>query len=713
MSSLERASLFWCNKKEDGFSTVGMVLALLITLSLIFTCAKVYEVNSISAQVQETADAAVLAAENTVGEFYIVVTVCDAITFTLSLTMLVVLGIGIICACIPPTAALSKAFIDASSKIGKARDSFYESAQKSLDTLQKALPFVATAKAQEVLRANSSEGNSEFFGIVVLAPWQGQQGEALVFDKANQAQEAVSESEQELRDQAAKVEEAAQRANEWKQHAYTHDSGSQTQYCMYERAAQLAGMSGSSNPYFSSVDTWNFQAALSRAQTYYQLRYENEKPKGLSVDEQSNSALRKQFYSYAVKTVGEGYVHETDTSFEASFPLLPKNTEEMRQTSLYTDSIYPKTQDAQGLFTLHAWGGCPGCVGQPSVGSGSIKDMDGNGAYTTCPYCKFASSSMGKVAAASSNIENGFEYHYNEVAQAAREYQKARSELDPLSSEIKDLANGLLDQVFEGITEACSKRIKLLPPGHWGAVALVVDTSAPLSRFPSAFVVSEGSGSLGVRSALSSSTLVRESSDEGKNVLTSFLDGLDSQNAAVGAAKTVLSIWSGMLGVYTGGHEALSASIENVINGIPLASASGLGTWAADEFEKRVDDVGFSPPDLLARKAVLVNSVHVLEVDSSTFSARLLSAKQTVLQYGESGINGAVSAAESLAASVVEGLDTEFQIATIVLLEGKVEIPITVSLPAVVTEGLSGAFQAGIDKLYSAVASWTGARQWR
>lgn len=93
MSSLERASLFWCNKKEDGFSTVGMVLALLITLSLIFTCAKVYEVNSVSAQVQETADAAVLAAENTVGEFYIVVTVCDAITFTLSLTMLVVLGI--------------------------------------------------------------------------------------------------------------------------------------------------------------------------------------------------------------------------------------------------------------------------------------------------------------------------------------------------------------------------------------------------------------------------------------------------------------------------------------------------------------------------------------------------------------------------------------------------------------------------------------------
>lgn len=104
----ERRSVFWERGSDAGFSTVGMVLALLISLSLIFTCAKVYEVNTVSAQVQETADAASLAAENVVGEFYIVVTICDAVTFTLSLTALVVMGVGVVCACIPPTAALSK-----------------------------------------------------------------------------------------------------------------------------------------------------------------------------------------------------------------------------------------------------------------------------------------------------------------------------------------------------------------------------------------------------------------------------------------------------------------------------------------------------------------------------------------------------------------------------------------------------------------------------
>ncbi len=172
MKTPARQSFFWQERSDEGFSTVGMVLALLISLSLIFTCAKVYEVNTVSAQVQETADAAALAAENVVGEFYIVVTICDAVTFTLSLTALVVMGIGVVCACIPPTAALSKGLIDASAKINKARDSFYDSAQKSLETLQKALPFIATVKAQQVMAANSSEGSSNFYGIVVLAPWE-------------------------------------------------------------------------------------------------------------------------------------------------------------------------------------------------------------------------------------------------------------------------------------------------------------------------------------------------------------------------------------------------------------------------------------------------------------------------------------------------------------------------------------------------------------
>lgn len=437
MKRMRSSSLFWA---EEGFSTVGMVLALLVSISLIFTAARVYEINSCSSRVQEVADAAALAAENTVGEFYLVAGVCDAVILSLSLTTAGCLGLSVVCACVPPASGFSKTFLEMAQKTKKARDSFSESANESLDRLAQALPFVAAVKAQEVYSANSSlSDGAHYQGLVVLSPWEVEKGDSLSFSDSDEALSEVEESRDNLEDVAAQAEEAARRANEWKQHGYEHDSISPDTYCMYERAAKLARMAGFDNPFFSSVDTWNFAASLERAKTYYRLRYQAEVPNGQSVDELSNSALRKRFYAYAQETVGQGYVHETESSFDAFFPRLPKNTDEMRSTTLYTEMVYPKTIDAQGLTVLHAWNGCPGLV-QGSIGMGSIQEMDTVGSYTPCPHCKFVPSSMGKVAAASSSIQNGFEYHYNEVAKAADEYQKARQELDPLSQQAKDMA---------------------------------------------------------------------------------------------------------------------------------------------------------------------------------------------------------------------------------------------------------------------------------
>ena len=704
-------SVFWA---EEGFSTIGMAIALLLSLALIFTAARVYEVNTASAQVQEVADAAALAAENTVGEFYIVASICDAVVLSLSLTMACSLGLGVMCACIPPTEGLSKAFIDAAKRLKESRDSFHDSAEESLTKIAEALPFLATVRAQEVFAANSTSGAS-YQGIAILQPWELEKGSELSFDKSDGALEDVDERQEELRENARKAEEAAQRVNEWKQHGYEHDSGSQDSYCMYERAAKLAGMSGLENPFFSTVDAWSFSVALERAKAYYQKRYQIETPQGSSVEEQADSALRKRFYAYAQTEMEKGYVHETDGSFDALFPLLPKNTDEMKATSLYLDAVYPKTIDAGGAMVLHAWEGCPGAAQGAYSGFGCIREMDTGSGYTPCPYCKFAPSSMGKVAAASSSIENGFEYHYSEVAKAAAEYQKARGELDPLSSKVKEEAEGLLSSVEGALAEACANRIDITPPGHYGAVVLVVDVQAPVSRFPSSFVVSEGSGALGPRVALSCATLVRESSDEGSNVVTSFLDGVSAEGSAfAGPMKLVLKLWSGLLGVYTQGHDAMSDAVGQVIDSIPLTSASGLGSWASDRFEDVVSDVGFSPPDLRARKAVLVNSSHVLQAEDSSFSARLLSAKeQAIALEGSTSIDGVLSSVQSMALQAIDDLSGEYTVATIVLFDGVVEIPVTVALPAAVSEGLEQAVNKGIGYLRDVAASWTGVRQWR
>lgn len=40
MSTLNTSSLFWNKETDQGFSTVGMVLALLISLALLFTSQK-------------------------------------------------------------------------------------------------------------------------------------------------------------------------------------------------------------------------------------------------------------------------------------------------------------------------------------------------------------------------------------------------------------------------------------------------------------------------------------------------------------------------------------------------------------------------------------------------------------------------------------------------------------------------------------------------
>lgn len=297
MKQLRSSSLFWA---EEGFSTVGMVLALLISISLIFTAARVYEINSCSSRVQEVADAAALAAENTVGEFYLVAGICDAVLLSLSLTTAGCLGLSVVCACVPPASGFSKTFLEMAQKTKKARDSFSKSANESLERLAQALPFIAAVKAQEVYSANSSlSDGAHYQGIVVLSPWEVETGDSLSFHDSDESLSEVEQSRDSLEDVAAQAEEAAKRANEWKQYGYEHDSISPDAYCMYERAAKLAGMAGSDNPFFSSVDTWSFGASLERAKTYYRLRYQTEAPNGQSVDELSNSALRKRFYAYA------------------------------------------------------------------------------------------------------------------------------------------------------------------------------------------------------------------------------------------------------------------------------------------------------------------------------------------------------------------------------------------------------------------------------
>ncbi|MBQ9000580.1 MAG: molybdenum cofactor biosynthesis enzyme [Eggerthellaceae bacterium] len=723
-------------RDEKGFTTTSMVLSMLITLALVFTAAQVYRVNSVAAEVQDVADAAALAAENQVAEFMIVARFCDAVVLSLSLAGLTACGLGIAALCTPATAELSEKLIEAGKNLIDARDKFSDRSKRALDKLQRALPFFAAACAAGVSAANNGDSaGSNYIGVGLLVP---SKGEPIVADVSGAADELLGEIDSkadDIREKAREAEEASQKANAAKMEAFLRDCGDNPAYCMYERAATLIGMSGSRNPLYSSVDAWSFSVALARAQNYYVDRYEKDEATGGTPEDIARWHLRLDFYKYADDLLHrEGYVHETGDSFQANFPHLPSNTDEMRQTSLYTSAVYPITEepvsgvapdgaaggeaapdDTEVMPVMHAWAGCPGATGPVTVYN-SIAYME-SANLPTCPVCGFTAASMGKVAAASTSIDNGFEYHYEAVARAAFDYQVARERADGPKAAVKGEAEGLFGKLVEAFKESIDKRIEVAPPGRFGAISFVVNAGdVPVAGgFANGFATS--GGSIGPRAAISAATLIDEGSDEGRTVLNSALDGLrENGGVAVGAFGIVLDVWSNALSAYSNGIGAVTGGVESGLNSLPLVGASGLGTWAADKLRGALDDVGLQPAKLEALKPVLVNSSHVAAKDDGRLGSGLTAVKQQVLAhplYSTDLFSALLTDAERTAIEQVSGLGDEIEIASIELLgDGGPSIPITIPLPDKVKQYGIGVLQGLFDRIRAYHAETTEVRAW-
>jgi len=708
----DRFESLFCD--EHGFTTVGMVLALLISLSLVFATAQVYRVNTLSAEVQDIADAAALSAQTQVAEFMIAARVCDAVVLTLSLTGLASVAIGTVASCIPPTAALSKALMKAGKNLLKARDDFAKRAQQTLERMQEALPFFAAACAAAVASSNNRvSAGSKYYGVAVLVPAKG---EAIEVDSDEETADLVDEAQaqaDEIRERAREAEEAAQAANRSKQRAFERDCGDAPEYCMYERASHLAGLSDADNPLYSSVDAWSFSVALERARAYYAARLANEVPGDNSYKEQARSALRTRFYRYVVDELKSAYVHESSDSFEANIPHVPSNTREMRFTSLYTDQVYPISTNEDGSSVMHAWPGCPEAAA--TLERGSIQQLE-QGDFEKCHVCEFTASSMGSVAAASSSIANGFEYHYEAVADEAINYQRERARADEPKSRVKELVEGLFEKLEEVAKKAAGKRIEVSPPGRYGVVAFVVNLGASdTDRFASGFL--KVRGSLGPRAAVSAATLVDEGSDEGSTILSSLLDGFKEDAGVVaGAAGIVLSCWSNMLTVYGAGQSAIEQAVETGLNAVPLAGASGLGTWAAGALRDAVESLGLQPAELGALKPVLVNSAHVAAKDSGALAQGLLRIKGALSAaplMSTDLFSSLITAAQAGVESKIDALGDSIEVASIDLTgDGGVSLPITIPIPAAVRSAGMSAVEAVFDSIRQTYVTASGVKVW-
>ena len=311
-------------RDEKGSTTAGMAVALLVTLSLLFSAAQVYRIHAAGSEVQEVADAAACAALNPVAEFMVAVRVADAAVLSLTLLGDIAYGAGVVALCVPPAAELGSQLVSAGQKVLKARDALSQKACEGLGALQRALPFLAAANGAAVAAANG-EG-SGYAAMALLLPGEGSSIASGASAVEESMEEAVEAGKGELAEAASRAEEAARAAEEARARGFARDCGDNPSYCMYERAGRLAGLSGADNPLFASVDSWSFSVPLERARVYYRERLLSERPASDSAEEQARSALRKRFYAYAISELREAFVHETADSFSASFPRFPRNT---------------------------------------------------------------------------------------------------------------------------------------------------------------------------------------------------------------------------------------------------------------------------------------------------------------------------------------------------------------------------------------------------
>lgn len=705
-------------RDEKGITSVGMAVSMMLCLTLIFSGAQLYRTNSAASEVQEVADVAALAAESEVSEFMIAVKVCDAAILSMTLLAATIYGIGIVCACVPPLEALSAQLISLATRIRQACESFYDAAVNGLNALQQQLPFLAAAAAASVAASNNNGSMSgDYKALAVLVPQSGVDiGSMSVGSLSNLGSQAEG-SAQSIREKSAHIEELSQKATEAKMKGWLADcgnavTGSGDGRCMQERANQLASLSSSYNPTFSSVETWSFQVAIDRARNYYTKRqsllpaYSSSTPP----KQETKNECQYKYYGYCIKEFETCSFSESDAGVTGELPKLFNNTAGLRSSWPYNTCEFPYVSATN---TMHGYSYCPG-IGSETAHMAQVSLCDSDGA-PMCPECEFTIETFGEVGNATSHVPTGFEYHYEQVRQAFEEYKAATNELIPLKQEVKNEVSPILDGVRDVISEVGTRRIAASPPGSAGAIVMVVNTAsnAADTGFENMFV--GGSTTLGARAAVSAAAPVEDASDDSGNVITSLLDGFGGGGgAAVGGARIVLDCWSKLLSVYENGQASLNDALEDGLNSISVGSSGGLGTWAADTLRSTVDAAGLAPANLKAIKPALINTGHVANADSGAFAVHFKQVKADALAASSTSTDVFTGIATNVADSVTQTIaNTSITIAEIEFPVGDITIPITLSLPQSVSEAAGGLVSQCLNAVTGAVASVTGTRAWQ
>lgn len=675
---------------EDGaYTTLSSAVVILVVLTLLFSSAAAIWSMSRAGDTQAAADSGALAGANMVASYHTAATVVDASILSLGLAGFATIGTGLVAILIPGAELAAGDMVDTGIEIIKTRNKFAKSASKGLQKIETALPYLVAARATQAVSAQDTEG-ATYTGTALAVP-RTSESDFVALEGSEISTDVIKDTSKDLERAADELQKASEETAKAKERAWLADCGGSDPAsvgscsCMWERARSLAKLSDIENPHYASSVTWEPQVALDRAKAYYRLRLANEAPQGSSVETKAESAARKAFYTYASAEVNRAYITEDGDRTTSYIPLLPRNTDEVRATELYTDAAWP-TSTNDGKTYLHYGTSCPNYKKGTPGGLASVAAYDGQ---DKCNRCHFGVSSLGAVAAPSTSIENGFEYHFDEFKGALEDYVECRNKELELMRQTEDEADRAGNAFDEAIKALSGERPRIAPPGRNGVVAFAVSgaISSP-DELSSSF---NAAVRLGERGAISAAVLAPDDATAQNNVLSRFFSTLEERSGGVaGVLDGVMDVWGRLLVGYGDIQGSADELMGEMIDGLGGGSGAlgSIASWLGDTVSASVAALGLEPCDLRLRKPVLTDTANVIKSPGSDITG--LSKVQDKLRSIPLGVTDPKALCEALEYQVERTISgTVFTLAEIPL-PGGGSIPLTVDVAT-----LAGALGGG------------------
>ena len=675
---------------EDGaYTTLSSAVVILVVLTLLFSSTAAIWSMSRAGDTQVAADSGALAGANVVSSYHTAATVVDASILSLGLAGFATIGTGLVAILIPGAELAAGDMVDTGIEIIKTRNKFAKSASKGLQKIETALPYLVAARATQAVSAQDTEG-ATYTGTALAVP-RTSESDFVALEGSEISTDVIKDTSKDLERAADELQKASEETAKAKERAWLADCGGSdpasvgSRSCMWERAKSLAKLSDIENPHKASSITWEPQVALDRAKAYYHQRLADEKPQGSSVEMKAESAARKAFYTYASAEVNRAYITEDGDRATSYIPLLPRNTDEVRATELYTDAAWP-TSTNDGKTYLHYGTSCPNYKKGTPGGLASVAAYDGQ---DKCNRCHFGVSSLGAVAAPSTSIENGFEYHFDRFKDALEKYVECRNKELELMRQTEDEADRAGNAFDQAIKALSGERPRIAPPGRNGVVAFAVSgaISSP-DELNSSFNTTVR---LGDRGAISAAVLAPDDATAQNNVLSRFFSTLEERSGGVaGVLDGVMDVWGRLLvgyGDIQGSADELMDEMIDDLGGNSGALGS-IASWLGDTVSASVAALGLEPCDLRLRKPVLTDTANVIKSPGSDITG--LSKVQDKLRSIPLGVTDPKALCEALEYQVERTISGAVFTLAEIPLPGGGSIPLTVDVAT-----LAGALGGG------------------